>query len=530
MTIRVQLPDGNIGEFPDGMSDAQITDVLRKQFPPPQITAEDASKQLSDLTQAAGANQPNPEKVLFDRMPLYKQIPIAADDLMRSAANGMTFGYADKWAGALSGEGTEAERAKTAQAEARSGGAGTVANIGGSLLSAVGLAKNGLTLAGRLGTNAMTGAKGMLARTALMAPEGAAYGVLNATGNDTDLAEGAKLGAIGGAAGSVAGDIIGAGVSSMSKFIKGKPNIPELGELKQQARDAYKMADDAGIIIKPQGVQNLASDIQTELADFGYHPALQPRVAVVLDELNKAAQGNITLKGIDVIRRIADNARKSLDPSEKALGNKIIAKIDDFVGGISKNDVLAGDPKTGVNALQDARSLWGRVSKAERLQGALENAKNRAGTTGSGGNVDNAMRQEVKKLYDKGRGFSGDEREAMKEIMLGKPGQNILRLLGKLSPSGNGLMAALGVGGAMANPALGAASLGGMGAKWLADRGTQTAIEALDVLIRSGGSKQALAAAQGAFAKLTKTQRFVIGQLVTNMAIRTPTGEPQYQR
>jgi hypothetical protein len=140
------------------------------------------------------------------------------------------------------------------------------------------------------------------------------------------------------------------------------------------------------------------------------------------------------------------------------------------------------------------------------------------------------MRQEVKKLYDKGRGFSGDEREAMKEIMLGKPGQNILRLLGKLSPSGNGLMAALGVGGAMANPALGAASLGGMGAKWLADRGTQTAIEALDVLIRSGGSKQALAAAQGAFAKLTKTQRFVIGQLVTNMAIRTPTGEPQYQR
>ena len=35
MPTQVQLPDGSIGEFPDGMSQDQISAVLQKQFPPP---------------------------------------------------------------------------------------------------------------------------------------------------------------------------------------------------------------------------------------------------------------------------------------------------------------------------------------------------------------------------------------------------------------------------------------------------------------------------------------------------------------
>jgi hypothetical protein len=34
MATRVQLPDGNVGEFPDSMSPAAIAMVLRKQYPP----------------------------------------------------------------------------------------------------------------------------------------------------------------------------------------------------------------------------------------------------------------------------------------------------------------------------------------------------------------------------------------------------------------------------------------------------------------------------------------------------------------
>lgn len=33
MPIQIQLPDGSIGEFPDGMADADIERVLQQQFP-----------------------------------------------------------------------------------------------------------------------------------------------------------------------------------------------------------------------------------------------------------------------------------------------------------------------------------------------------------------------------------------------------------------------------------------------------------------------------------------------------------------
>jgi hypothetical protein len=48
-------------------------------------------------------------------------------------------------------------------------------------------------------------------------------------------------------------------------------------------------------------------------------------------------------------------------------------------------------------------------------------------------------------------------------------------------------MAALGVGGAMVNPLVGVASLGGMAAKSVADRMTVKNVERLSQIIRSGG-------------------------------------------
>ena len=48
MPKRVQLPDGNIGEFPDSMSDSQIEGVLQKQFPAKSNTAPSAAPTKPD--------------------------------------------------------------------------------------------------------------------------------------------------------------------------------------------------------------------------------------------------------------------------------------------------------------------------------------------------------------------------------------------------------------------------------------------------------------------------------------------------
>ena len=468
--------------------------------------------------EAQGEAAPKADGLPEDK-PWYVDAAQAADDMARLAANGMTFGYADKIAGILGGQGTEAERGKTQEARGRAGGAGTVAEIGGAVATPMGLAGKGLTLAGRLGTGAMQGMGGLAARTGLMGLEGAGYGALTAAGNDQDLLPGAGMGALGGAGGNLLGEGLSAGLSKVAGLFNKKPNIPSIDDLRSSAKVAYDAADNAGVVFAPQGVQRLGNDIRVELANFGFHPGLQPRIATVLDELERVQQGNVTLKGIDVLRRITDSARKSMDPSEKALGNMIIEKIDDFVANASPSEILAGNAKDAAKAISEGRSMWGRMRRAEQVDDAIGKADLRASSTGSGGNADNATRQNIRRLLEKGRGFTADEKAAMEKIVRGSPGQNALRLAGKLSPSGNGLMAALGIGGAMVNPALGAASLGGMGAKAVADNMTkQNVKELMDIIL--AGSKSATQTAPNTVQQLSKAKRDAIARILMGMAVK----------
>lgn len=500
-----------------------------------QQTEEQASK---DLRAELSAMTQNPAKALYDQRPGWQKPIIAAGDIANIMGDAATFGYGDKAAAAGRAmftdksydEELERMRASTEASRARAGSAGLAADVVGSLAIPGAAASRGATMAGRLGTGAMTGAKGVGARAALLGVEGAGYGALSAAGHDQDIGTGAAFGAAGGALGSAAGDAVSSVVSKVRNPFKTKTATPDLSTLKQSAKDAYDAAEQAGVIIKPAGLQQLSTDVKADLADFGYHPDLQPRIAVVLKELDRVGQGNTTLKGVDVLRRIADGARKSQDPTEKALGNKIINKIDDFVDNIRPADVVAGDPLKGAGALKQARSLWSRVSKNERLLEAVKSAERRAASSGSGGNVENATRQNIRKLLEKGRGFTTDEKAAMEEIISGSLGQNTLRLVGKLAPTGvvSGILSG-GAGVGLLGPVGVALPVGGMASKFLADQGVRNGVKALDELIRSGGDAAALKAAKGTFAQLTQAQRSVIARLVMGGGLAASARQPAQQ-
>ncbi len=104
----------------------------------------------------------------------------------------------------------------------------------------------------------------------------------------------------------------------------------------------------------------------------------------------------------------------------------------------------------------------------------------------------NKMRQAVTSIVNnpkQAKWFSTAEVEAMRKFIEGTPTQNVLRQIGKVSPSGNGLMMVLNLGAAAANPAFLAASAAGAGAKAIADRGTREGAEGLIGLV--AGSKAA---------------------------------------
>lgn len=484
------------------------------------VTIEDLHAQPQEQPQAA----PEPQ----DERPWYEKAGEAVGDTVRLMADAGSFGMADRLAGYMSGEGVEAERAKTEEARKRAGWAGTAAEMVGGGGAALGLAKKGLTAA-RLVPGSATGLGGAIGRTAAMAADGAAMGAASAAGHDEDVGTGAILGAGAGAAGKVIGDAVTGTVKGAASVFNRKPVVPSVDELRSAKDAAYRLSEQAGVVIKPQALQRLRGDIVQKLTDFGYHPKMQPKIAAAVEEMDRIAQGNATLKGVDTFRKIANNARMSSDRAEAKLGSKVIEKIDDFLDGLGQQDVLMGNRQAGIGALQQARKLNTSMRKSELIDEAIRRAVDRTSSTGSGGNVDNALRQEFRRIIDRpklSKGLTKDERQAMMEVIHGTPGRNLARLIGKLSPSGNGLSMLLQLGGAYASGgATIPAAAAGMGAKFTADRATRAAADRAGMIARAGGSRAAALPSPNAAQRLAEREREALQRLLAGGGVSLATQE-----
>lgn len=503
-----------------------IQKMIDQNAPEADIDAYVSSEGVTlDALQAPAAPVEQPAQTQDDQ-PWYKEAAQAADDIVRLTANGLTFGYADKLAGYMNGTGAEAERQRSEEASGRAGLAGNVAEIAGGIAGGGALLKGAGAVAKGVGAVSPTvakfsnaaanlaarpGAVGLGARTAGAAGAGAALGALDATGHDRDVAEGATYGAMFGAGGNLVGEGLSKVAGKAAGLFNKKPTVASKEELEAAANAAYKAADDAGVILKPQTVQRLSKEIKDDLAEFGYKPRLQPRVKDLLDEIDATAGQNVTLKGMDQIRKVAGLMGKSNEPAEREIARQIIKKIDKHLETLNPGDILTGNKTQGVKSLQEARKLWSSVKKQDAIDEALARATRNADAVGSGGNVDNAIRQQFKAILNnpkKRRGFSKDEIVAMNLIVKGTPVQNSLRLLGKLSPQGGGL-ALYGqiMGGIASSGATAPLAAAGGAAKLIADRLTPANVDKLSRVVRSGGDASALAVQPNAVQQLLERNR-----------------------
>ncbi len=348
----------------------------------------------------------------------------------------------------------------------------------------------GLALGGAAQQGGVTLLKG--APTLLKgAGEGAAYGALQGFGSGEGGLEDRLVSAgKGGAIGGVLGGAIGKVQQALMNRVLTK-NAPSLEDIAAASKAAYQKAEDAGVVLSKDGLKDLVKGIKEEVKDFGYLPSLHPRVAATMKEMGGVFKNDTTLKDADVLRRVANNARMSPDPSEAALGGKIVGTLDDYLANVTPDQVVMGDAEAGVKALQEARGLYSRMRKSTLIDDAQKAAELRAAATGSGGNVDNLTRQRIASILldkTKSKGFTAAEKKALDTVVRGTPAQNIARLVGKLSPSGNGLMAALGGGMTVAKPEFGVPAMAaGFIAKRLADGATARNLGIADALIRNGG-------------------------------------------
>lgn len=307
---------------------------------------------------------------------------------------------------------------------------------------------------------------------------------------------------VAGIAGGLAGGALPAATAGLARRTFGTvapaPGVPTAEQVRKTAKDAYKAADEAGVVFTPGAMRRVADDVIDKLSDFGFNAGNQPQTANVLKEIDRLQESVVSFKEVENLRKMAGRAGSFQNPSDKAAARLIVESIDDMVASprigntLTQHDVIAGDAAKAASAIKTARETWSRLSKNKVIADAIESGMANAATSGSGADTENAVRKALKALYkneQKTRGFTADEREALRKVVYGDPVQNVLRYVGKAAPTGivSGTLGG-GVGFALGGPA-GAAAVAGGGylAKRAADQMARERAQRLQDIILSGG-------------------------------------------
>jgi hypothetical protein len=276
---------------------------------------------------------------------------------------------------------------------------------------------------------------------------------------------------------------------------------PDIEQIKDISRGVYKELDDSGVSLQPKAFKGMVNRINQAVRKSGFDEDLTPKTASVLRRLESELGTSPTLTQVDTLRKVAQNAAKSLEPADAALGSIIVDNIDSFLDVVSptafkKGSISAAEitPKFKV-----ARELWGRARRSELINESFEKAKNQA----SG--FENGLVTQFRSILNnkkKSRFFKKGEIEAMQEVVRGTTTGNIAKLIGRLGFSEghatNLIGGSLGIaGGAAVGGPVGAVAVPVIGqvSRKLAQRLTRKNAEFADTVIRAGSNAEGIARA-----------------------------------
>jgi len=296
----------------------------------------------------------------------------------------------------------------------------------------------------------------------------------------------------------LAGEIIGGFGPAAAKGVIGRmvaskagPTAEELGLMKNQA---YKIADDLGVKYTPKAYQDLVGKVDGAVKADNISVTRHPKAASFVDDMKTRHPNGMSLTELDQLRQeVRRDLLRSTDEAEQHFGKVIIKQIDGFIDSAGQAQVVTSNAMDAAKAIKAARKLNTQYHKTELVEDALYAAKLKAGASGSGGNINNTIRAEFKRILldDTDRAsFTADEIRQMEKIVKPGPADELLRLVGKLSPNGNGLMLALGIGGSAADIRLAAFPVAGALAKAAGDARTLGKVSKLRASVASGASLQ----------------------------------------
>lgn len=324
------------------------------------------------------------------------------------------------------------------------------------------LAGKGATLLQRMGT---TGAVGF--------GQGAAYGAGAADGDIQDRATSALTG---GLAGGAVGAVVPIAGNAISNFIQKSQQgrvldaaakvAPSADDLRSAASNMFEQATGgAPLAINDNSYMRFLGDVQTFGQKLRINPNLDQKSIGLWEMMQSiaddAAQGGVVIdmKDLHLLRQAAQRVSMSSEGRDAAFANTVIGKLDDFIQGLKPADILGGnDPSQAANSLMRGISVWSRANKVGLIEEAIRIGQSQAAGPEKG--IRNTLRRMIFNKPEVWRRFSAAEQQAIKDVIDGTPGSNLMKLVGTFGFGGN--TATNGIGGA-AGMALGQMAGGPVG-------------------------------------------------------------------
>ena len=248
------------------------------------------------------------------------------------------------------------------------------------------------------------------------------------------------------------------------------PRTPTLSmdEIRTRASQAYRTMENEGVTLRPASVQNLFNRAEQSLVQENFNPALdahRPVAQVIQQVRGMAGNTRVSFTQLEQMRSAMNALKNDPNPATRKYAGQFVSQVDDYLANISPRDVMpgtTGSAETASRAVTAARRDWRNMSRAGTIEDALNVAEAKAlDPKASEGEL--IRRQLINLVANKNkmRVFSEREQNAIKSVAKGPFVDPLLTLASRFNPERSQLMAATQVAGAIANPYIAATIAGG---------------------------------------------------------------------
>ena len=211
-------------------------------------------------------------------------------------------------------------------------------------------------------------------------------------------------------------------------------SAPEVEAIQNAARGVYNEITDAGVMVKSSTVDSLLKSIEKEAKKNGLDPRLTDKTARAMRIMNESKGIDQPLTELDSLRKIASETTKSLDGTEKAIGNLMLNQIDEFMDNITPSQLVGGNQSKAEigKKYKTARKLWGRAKRAEMIEEAIVRGSDQAAGAEAGirNEFNRLLRNKTSKKY-----LPEADQQLMRDVVQGDFKTNFTRAIGKLGLS-----------------------------------------------------------------------------------------------